>query len=270
MPAVDDDTTLGDTQPSASPAFRLLDGGRGIAIAGWTISATDGPIASSDAYERLGTELGIKLPSMLFDCTCLTARMGDFELRFDAAGALRGVGAADPDIKVKAAAKWSARPAAPDVEIGTVEDASDWTFSTKYQGTVSTSSENGNDSVVGMDNNALRDTSLPILFSTQLILFEDELDDNGTTSYRVRIRVMPGFFFILTRFFLRVDSVLVRIFETRYFHAFGSPVIIRDTVHKEASIPTDLQHLHVSVLRDADLLSPKVPKTFSSLENIPI
>lgn len=128
--------------------------------------------------------------------------------------------------------------------------------------------QNGNKCEIDYD--ALRDTSLPILFSAQNILFEDELDDNGVACYKVRIRVMPSFFFILARFFLRVDGVLVRVYDTRYFFKFGTPAMVRETIHRQASIPQSLQHLHVSVLRDPDLLASKLPVVLKSVENIGI
>lgn len=41
--------------------------------------------------------------------------------------------------------------------------------------------------------------------------------------------------FILSRFFLRIDHVLFRIFDIRLYHAFGSNEIIRETKGREAS-----------------------------------
>lgn len=48
-------------------------------------------------------------------------------------------------------------------------------------------------------------------------------------------RVMPSCFFVLCRFFLRVDHVLFRIFDVRLYHEFGSQVIIRETKGKQAT-----------------------------------
>lgn len=263
---------VGSTNNAPSPPlpFKLLEDGSGIQIAGWTILRTEKPIANTAAEEKLTDELNIKLPSMLFDQSNLTLSLSKFQLSFDTINALRMVGKADPQIKVQAAARWTSKKKRSDVEITTLQHASDWTFSTKYKGTLtSTKTTNDNNNVeYKIDYDALRDTTLPILFSSQVILFEDELDDNGTASYKVRIRVMPTFFFILTRFFLRVDSVIVRIYDTRYFHRFGCPAIVCETIHREASIPKSLQHLHVSILRDPDMLAPKLPTTFTSLNNI--
>lgn len=49
-----------------------------------------------------------------------------------------------------------------------------------------------------------------ILFYQELMLYEDELHDNGIAQCTVKIRVMPTSFFVLLRFFLRVDNVMVR------------------------------------------------------------
>ena len=41
--------------------------------------------------------------------------------------------------------------------------------------------------------------------------------------------------FILSRFFLRIDHVLFRIFDIRLYHAFRSDEIIRETKGREAT-----------------------------------
>lgn len=273
------------------PSFTLSNDGTRIEIGEWTICSVKKPIANTSQEDKLRKELEIKLPAMLFDQSLLklshhshvgtnlhtTSGEGRFHLTFNAVNALRMVGTTDPNIKVKVAAQWASNKARDDVEIMTLTHASDWTFSTKYGGTINVTGKFGGikssstvdlSDVVGVDYDALRDTSLPILFSSEVILFEDELDDNGTASYKVRIRVMPSFFFVLARFFLRVDDVLIRIYDTRYFHRFGSPLIVRETVHREACLATTLRHVHTSVLRDADIIAPQVPVVYSGLDNI--
>jgi len=73
-----------------------------------------------------------------------------------------------------------------------------------------------------------------ILFYEDVVLFEDELADNGTAQYSVKIRIMPDCFFILLRYFLRVDDLLVRIIDTRIFHEVGKCYILREHVTKES------------------------------------
>lgn len=282
--------------------FHLLDNDEGIDIKGWTIRVVQGAIASSTAEDHLNQELGIKLPGMLFDKSSLTLNFStkpistenapsnhppSFQLAFNAVDALKTVGEADPNIKVKAAERWNSKSKRPDVEITTIEGASDWTFSTQYPGTITADgkliktdmqvtdgfgkrviSSTGDASLKPINFRALSDTSLPILFSSQVILFEDELDDNGTASYKVRIRVMPSFLFILARFFLRIDGVLVRIYDTRFYHEFGSDVMVQESVAREANLATDLKHEHPSLLREPDMLAQKVPIRSSQLLNL--
>lgn len=52
------------------------------------------------------------------------------------------------------------------------------------------------------------------------MLYEDELGDNGCSMLGVKVRVMPSGFLILQRFFLRVDNVVFRIFDTRMYVGF--------------------------------------------------
>ena len=51
---------------------------------------------------------------------------------------------------------------------------------------------------------------------------------------------MPTSFFVLARFWLRVDGVLFRIFDTRFYHSFLSspPLIVRETSGWEAPYKT--------------------------------
>jgi type 2A phosphatase activator TIP41 len=49
---------------------------------------------------------------------------------------------------------------------------------------------------------------------------------------------MPTFFFVLMRYFLRVDGVIFRLYETRVFHEFGQKHVIREVTRKEAKYET--------------------------------
>lgn len=44
---------------------------------------------------------------------------------------------------------------------------------------------------------------------------------------------MPSCFLILQRLFLRVDDVLFRINDTRIYHEFGAPYVVREYTSKE-------------------------------------
>ena len=67
-------------------------------------------------------------------------------------------------------------------------------------------------------------------------LYDDELGDRGTTSVSVRIRVMDDFFLVLLRQYCRVDGEMVRMRDTRVFHAFGSPLLLKDVQTRVATV----------------------------------
>ena len=78
----------------------------------------------------------------------------------------------------------------------------------------------------------------PILFFDELTLYESELDDNGLMSLTVKVRVMPRCWYVLMRHWMRVDGVLIRLRETRFFHRVGTPpgegsVVVRESARRE-------------------------------------
>lgn len=176
---------------------------------GWTARAVTGPILASGAAEQLEGQLAIKLPGMVFGDSNLSLVHGPTGVRvsFRPLGALSAIGKADPSIRVAAAEKWKERVERSEFSI--LEGASDWTFTSTYIGDVercdtradgrASEAENAclpvefherpNAATINYDS--LRDTSIPILHYKEVILFEDELDDNGTSSYRVRLVSTP-------------------------------------------------------------------------------
>ena len=84
----------------------------------------------------------------------------------------------------------------------------------------------------------LMDKSAPILMYDDVPLYEDDLHDNGESQLSVKVRIMPKCFYILLRFFLRIDNVLVRCRDVRFFHLFEMKVIYRDITWREATWDT--------------------------------
>lgn len=78
----------------------------------------------------------------------------------------------------------------------------------------------------------------PILQSGEVVLWEDELADRGSSKCYVRYRVMNDCWFVLHRSYIRLDKVAIRIMDTRVFHKFGTDEIIRDFLVKEDSWQT--------------------------------
>jgi len=140
----------------------------------------------------------------------------------------------------------------------------DWTFTTEYKGTLSP------DIVVSQTEEKIDLVKLsepdPILFYDEIILYEDELGDNGTSHLNIKIRVMPTCLFVLLRFFLRVDGVVFKMFDTRIFLEFHKSYCIRECQKREAHYDTILNLLNqkydgvgISKIRDNNAVSELLP-----------
>lgn len=81
-------------------------------------------------------------------------------------------------------------------------------------------------------------------------------------------RVMPDCFFVLARFFLRVDGVLLRIYDARYYHSFDSKVVVRERSTREADFLALENRIPVHILRDPEQVVHHLPVTHTVVENI--
>ena len=75
----------------------------------------------------------------------------------------------------------------------------------------------------------------PILYFDEVMLYEDEMADNGITMLSCKIRVMPARLLLLCRFFMRLDGVIFRIRDTRIYVDFSAGRVIREYSAKEGS-----------------------------------
>ena len=108
----------------------------------------------------------------------------------------------------------------------------DWSYSTDYKGTLRLSSPvfEPSTSSIPLDLLKRRD---PIVFFDEVMLYEDEMADNGITTLSCKIRVMPDRLLLLCRFFMRLDNVLVRIRDTRVYIEFKTGEVIREYIEME-------------------------------------
>ena len=102
-------------------------------------------------------------------------------LSFNARDALAQVEHNDNNIKVAYAAQWARNSTRSDVK--DVVKPYDWTYSTTYKGTGDGFEEAEEP---GVDVARLQKQE-PILFYDEVILYEDELADNGTTLVSIRL-----------------------------------------------------------------------------------
>lgn len=189
---------------SGRPRLRAMADTAGVetcTIGGWEICVTNHGMSSSASEDALSASLGLKLPTMVFPSSSLTLTRptgGPLSLSFCAADALADVGPADPGVRVRAASAWEGKSERTDVAVSKLEDGGgDWTFTTGYAGTLKNASESEGETTQEIEYEMLKDTSVPIRFFGETVLFEDELDDNGVASYKVRIvrfvtRLLPS------------------------------------------------------------------------------
>jgi len=231
----------------------------------WSIVACTGPILTSAEDESIRTELDIPaLPEMCFGETSLQINhSAGFGISFNAIDALKLVDNKHDKMKVAYASEWQHQRNILDVTKEVVKPY-DWTYTTEYKGTLIGENQlKVNETCKRIDIEKLKRHE-KIHFYQNMVLFEDELADNGIAKLTVKMRVMPSSYFILLRFFLRVDNVLVRINDTRVYHEAGTNFIIQEFSSKEKKIQEiSNPNAEESILADQlDLVS----ETFTLIE----
>ena len=108
----------------------------------------------------------------------------------------------------------------------------DWSYTTDYKGTLLSRSHRFKDATKAIPLELLKRPD-PIIFFDEVMLYEDEMADNGITMLSCKIRVMPKRLLLLCRFFMRLDNVLFRIRDTRVYVEFGTGEVIREYIAKE-------------------------------------
>lgn len=178
-----------------------------------------------------------QLPEMTFASNCIRLEHDKgFGIEFNALEALKLVDSKNDVMKVAIAEAWQ-ESRMDDSKIKDVIKPFDWTYSTHYKGTLFGNNEaykiTPTEERIDVDKLKVKSK---ILFYQDIILFEDELADNGTAQCSVKIRIMPDSFFILLRYFLRVDNLLVRIIDTRIYYEVGKNYLLREHMAKENKI----------------------------------
>ncbi|CAH1105366.1 unnamed protein product [Psylliodes chrysocephalus] len=203
------------------------------------------------------------LPEMVFANNTLTLNhKSGLSVDFNALDALRKVSNGKQTIKVAHSDTWKDSRAPENLEEKI--KPFDWTFSSDYRGTIcGSSAASETDERINIEKLKEKEK---ILFYQELMLYEDELHDNGISSCTIKIRVMPSSFFVLLRFFLRVDNVMVRINDTRVFHDFSTDYILREYTNKECGVK-ELK-LPLTMFGDPNLLSPHIPLRTGIYEKI--
>ena len=242
----------------------------GISIAGFDIGTSQGPIANAEWYTINNESLEelsqpatatkkqrrkIILPEMVYPIAHVALEGHGIWLSWDATDCLRDWALSHTHIalnatsdimykgvsvmKSKDAKLWEQRIL--QQQKGGISDASavfhyDWTYSSPF----SVKMEGG--SWVELEESAMRmdlltDQNAPILFFDEIVLYEDDLHDNGHVQYTIKLRIMPTCAYILSRLWVRVDHVAVRVKETRVLVDFFGiqPQVYRDVAWRSCS-----------------------------------
>ncbi|KAG8923616.1 hypothetical protein FRC00_006030 [Tulasnella sp. 408] len=259
-----------------------------IDIQGWKIASTSLPISNAPEIDELQETLhGLPIPEMPFgnNSIVLKHEASGWEYSFNALGALSGVklgelGDGDGGVKVGL----EPNSDTPMPETSPTKEY-DWTYTTTYPGKESNNSSTHLKWTPADPENPTHCIPLaqlsrrdPILYYAEILLYEDELHDNGSSRLVVRLRVMPTCLFILSRLTVRVDGVVFRTFDTRIYHSFqpdpssvsGTPHVVRECSGWEAPYDVVKRHLpnpnDLTPLTDANFIAQvltQLPKSVS-------
>lgn len=150
----------------------------------------------------------------------------------------------------------------------------DWSYSTDYAGTVTAdgpSLPKFEPTETPIPYELLKRPD-PILFFDEVMLYEDELADNGIALLSCKIRVMPARLLLLCRFFLRLDDVVFRIRDSRIFVEFDTGEVIREYTAREEKFDVVQRKLAITradvpaLMRDPNRLMGVLPVVDGKLE----
>ncbi|MES1919893.1 hypothetical protein MHBO_001644 [Bonamia ostreae] len=203
----------------------------------WEFKDNKAPISSETTKDQILDKENIaSLPEMFFgDNYVQLTHDSNFIIRFDPLDSI--VCLKHVPKKEFAKVKYSKNFAASKFDV--LDKNFDWTFSSPYKGTFKSMSNNKfvDCASLFVETADIIDIKLlekrdKILWFSSVILFEDELHDNGISVMLTKTRVMDDFFLSLIKLFVRVDDVLFRVKETRIFHAFNTDYILREFIEK--------------------------------------
>ncbi|KAF3938199.1 hypothetical protein ABW19_dt0202869 [Dactylella cylindrospora] len=222
-----------------------VDAGKSITVSGFKITTRKLPILNAHEIDAMTEKLGIAPPEMIFGNNLVSIEKpgsgeggdggeGGWRIEFNALDALDLVDKTGSDmLKVAYSAAWQKQREKMHEGIKEVVKPFDWTYSTIYQGSLSSGAKfEPTQEQIPLDKLRRQD---PILFFDDVMLYEDELADNGMSILSVKVRVMPARLLLLARFYMRLDDVVFRIRDTRVFVEFAEGLVLREYQEREDS-----------------------------------
>ncbi|KAL8830295.1 MAG: hypothetical protein Q9170_005801 [Blastenia crenularia] len=245
---------------------------------GFKITTRKLPILKAEPIERMTTTLGIAPPEMIFgdNLASIEHLASGWSIVFDALHALERVDKTGTSmLQVVHSKEWQSTREKRHGGITEVVKPFDWSYSTDYKGTERSKSPllQPSDSPIPLE---LLKRPDPIIFFDEVMLYEDEMADNGITTLSCKVRVMPARLLLLCRFFMRLDGVMVRIRDTRVYIEFITGEIIREYTAREDKYEAVRQKLAMkgrdvpAQLRDPNNLVDILPVIDKTVEQIMI
>ncbi|KAL9098606.1 MAG: hypothetical protein Q9163_005769 [Psora crenata] len=234
-------TYITEHYPSAA-----ADAGQSIIAKGFKITTRKLPILKAEPIEKMTESLGIAPPEMIFgdNMVSIEHAASGFGINFNTYDALDRVDKTGHSmLQVAHSKEWQSTRSVLRFKLKGVREKKhegitevvkpfDWSYSTDYKGTLRPGSPQFQPSTTPIPVGLLKRPD-PIQFFDEVMLYEDEMADNGITMLSCKIRVMPERLLLLCRFFMRLDNVLVRIRDTRVYVEFGTGEVIREYQAKE-------------------------------------
>ncbi|KAF2019393.1 TIP41-domain-containing protein [Aaosphaeria arxii CBS 175.79] len=233
---------------------------------GFKITTQKLPILKAAPIEEMTKQLGITPPEMIFgdNFARVDHVASGWRIEFNAFDALDRVDkTGDSMLKVSYSKEWQQNRQKQFEDIKEVVKPFDWSYSTDYKGsTPDTPKLEPTTKPIPLE---LLKRPDPILFFDDVVLYEDELADNGIAMLSCKIRVMPARLLLLSRFFMRLDDVVFRIRDTRVFVEFATGEVIREYTAREEKYEVVRKTLAgtkedvLAIMRDPNRLAEYIP-----------
>ncbi|KAL6717050.1 Tap42 interacting protein [Lecanora helva] len=242
---------------------------------GFTVTTRKLPILKAEPIEQMTKNLAIAPPEMIFGDNLVSIQhTSGWGINFNTYDALDRVDKTGGSmLQVAHSKEWQSTREKKHEGITEVVKPFDWSYSTDYKGTTQSETPAFEASTKPIPLELLKRPD-PILFFDEVLLYEDEMADNGITMFSCKVRVMPQRLLLLCRFFMRLDGVLLRIRDTRVYVDFGTQEVIREYLAKEEKYETVREKLSArgqdapAQLRDPNNLTDLLPVVEKSLESL--
>ncbi|KAI4208304.1 MAG: hypothetical protein LQ349_009751 [Xanthoria aureola] len=243
---------------------------------GFQITTRKLPILKAAPIDHMTAKLGIAPPEMIFgDNIALIEHLeSGWKIEFNAFDALDLVDkTGNSMLQVAHSKEWQSTREKKHEGITEVVKPFDWSYSTGYKGTEQSKSKALEPSNTPIPLELLKRPD-PIIFFDEVMLYEDEMADNGIALLSCKLRVMPARLLLLCRFFMRLDGVMLRIRDTRIYVEFQTGEVIREYTAREDKYEVVRQKLAMqgrdapAQLRDANSIVDLLPIVDKSLERV--